>query len=128
MKHAKFPDIGQFEKHLGQSAPIAHSGAQYFFPRSEYLDASAGVTDAGKPIILDATGLIDSSMLPESGVSEHNLLDGDVHPDTTLGAAEADVIIMGVGSPTATWAKGRKITVSDVDPSGGNDGDIWLKY
>jgi hypothetical protein len=37
------------------------------FERSEFVDASAGAADAGKPAVLGADGKWDSSMLPASG-------------------------------------------------------------
>jgi hypothetical protein len=37
---------------------------------------------------------------------------------------EVDVV-----SPTATGSNGvRQITISTSDPSGGADGDVWMKY
>jgi len=34
-----------------------------------------------------------------------------------------------VASPTAAGSNGvRQITTSTVDPSGGSDGDVWIKY
>jgi hypothetical protein len=34
--------------------------------------------------------------------------------------------VMEMGSELPTW--GRKITISADDPTGGSNGDIWLKY
>jgi len=43
------------------------------FLTSEFVDASVGVADAGKPVILDAAGLIDSSMV-NVGTLDHGAL------------------------------------------------------
>lgn len=42
---------------------------------SEFIDASTGVSDAGKPIVLDANGEIDSSMI-NFGAIDHGALSG----------------------------------------------------
>ncbi len=65
------------------------------------------------------------------GVSEHNLLDGDVHPDTEVATPEADHVVEGkVSGETVVWGKGRRITASDDPPSDedGENGDIHLEY
>jgi len=35
-----------------------------YFLESEHVDSSDGAADAGKPIVLDSSGKIDSSMIP----------------------------------------------------------------
>ncbi len=45
------------------------------YEQSDFIAVSAGVADAGKPIVLDAAGLIDGSMIDES-VIHHGDLDG----------------------------------------------------
>lgn len=35
-----------------------------YYLKTDYIDASAGAADAGKPIVLDSDGLIDASMIP----------------------------------------------------------------
>lgn len=82
-KIAKFSDYGQFEKHVSQIAPIAHDGQTYFWSRSQYVSESLGASDAGKPIVLDDSGLIDSSMLPAAGAS--TFLDLTDTPDAYTG-------------------------------------------
>jgi hypothetical protein len=44
-------------------------GDARYFQKTEHIDESAGAADAGKPIVLDASGLIDSSMLPPGDIS-----------------------------------------------------------
>lgn len=64
---AKAPKFGvaeDFSKHASQPSNIAHSGKDYFYVKGGFLTFSAGVGDAGKPIKLDADGLIDISMMP----------------------------------------------------------------
>lgn len=45
------------------------------FEESDFINSSAGVGDAGKPIVLDAAGLIDSSMI-NFGAIDHGGLSG----------------------------------------------------
>ena len=52
------------------------------FEASEHINSSAGVADAGKPIILDAAGLIDSSMI-DFGSIDHGALSGLLDDDHT---------------------------------------------
>lgn len=46
-----------------------------YYQESEFINSSAGVADAGKPIVLDATGKIDPSMY-DFGDIDHGSLDG----------------------------------------------------
>lgn len=43
---------------------LAHNHDERYFREDEHLNASAGVADAGKPIKLNASGEVDTSMLP----------------------------------------------------------------
>lgn len=79
-----------------------------------------------------------------SGGADHDLLSA-THPDTIVASPLAGDLIYGNATPK--WTKlaagaegkilemgatlpgwGRKITISASDPSGGSDGDIWMKY
>jgi len=46
-----------------------------YFTESEHINVSAGVGDAGKPIVLDANGFIDASMIDDSDI-DHGSLSG----------------------------------------------------
>ena len=61
-KFLKVGANGEYEEALG-------------YLTSEYIDSSAGAADAGKPIVLDATGLIDASMINFSTI-DHGSLSG----------------------------------------------------
>ena len=52
------------------------------FEESDHVNTSAGVGDAGKPIVLDAAGLIDSSMI-NFGSIDHGALSGLADDDHT---------------------------------------------
>ncbi|MBK8051020.1 MAG: hypothetical protein IPK16_30360, partial [Anaerolineales bacterium] len=45
----------------------AERGDTRYFLKGEHLDASAGVGDAGKPIVLTADGDVDATMVPDRG-------------------------------------------------------------
>ena len=46
------------------------------YEEADFINTSAGVGDAGKPIVLDAAGLIDDTMIDVSGI-DHGAL-GDL--------------------------------------------------
>lgn len=69
-KFLKVGANGEYEEALG-------------FLTSEFVDASAGVADAGKPVILDAAGLIDGSMV-DVGSIDHGGLSGLGDDDHTI--------------------------------------------
>ncbi|RLA59531.1 MAG: hypothetical protein DRQ78_10520 [Epsilonproteobacteria bacterium] len=52
------------------------------YEQLDFIDVSTGITDAGKPIVLDAGGLIDPSMIDESGL-DHGALSGILDDDHT---------------------------------------------
>lgn len=59
---------GALSSHRVDSA--AHNNLLNYFNRNEHVDTSAGAADAGKPVVLDSTGQIDSSMLVEASVTQ----------------------------------------------------------
>lgn len=69
-KFLKVGANGEYEEALG-------------YLTSEFIDSSAGVVDAGKPIKLDAAGLIDGSMINASGI-DHGGLSGLGDDDHTI--------------------------------------------
>jgi hypothetical protein len=40
-----------------------------YYRKTEHVSSTAGVPDAGKPIVLNGSGLVDNSMLPSSAIS-----------------------------------------------------------
>ena len=59
---------------IGQGPPSGLSRAQVIDTILGFVDASVGIDDAGKPIKLDSSGLIDTSMIPPaSGEGEANV-------------------------------------------------------
>lgn len=64
-KRALHASDTQTAKHITQSAIHAHNGANIFLPRNMFTAGSDGVGDAGKGVLLNSSGLIDSSMISE---------------------------------------------------------------
>lgn len=78
-KFIKVGPNGEYEEALG-------------FLTSDFVDSSAGVADAGKPVILDAAGKIDGSLF-DFGVIDHGSLSGlgdDDHTQYTLADGTRD--------------------------------------
>lgn len=83
------------------------------YETSDYVNSTAGVADAGKPIVLDAAGLLDPSFIDASGIDHGGLagLGDDDHTQYTLAdgtrAFTGDQSmgtnqLTNVGDPTAT--------------------------
>ena len=53
------------------------------FEESDFINTSAGVGDAGKPIVLDAAGKISNSMI-DASVIDHGSLSGLLDDDHTI--------------------------------------------
>ena len=69
-----------------QINPDAHTQLnERYYLKTEHLATSAGVADAGKPIKLSASGVLDSSLLPGggSGSGDHGSLGGLSDDDHT---------------------------------------------
>jgi hypothetical protein len=59
--------------HTHDYAATDHSHDDLYYQESEYINTSAGVGDAGKPIVLDATGGLSDTMLPDHTHPAQNL-------------------------------------------------------
>ena len=68
------------------------------FAVSEFISSSSGVADAGKPIVLDATGKIHASMLSASDLSLYYLLDGSRQLTGALNAGTFKLVNIANGT------------------------------
>jgi hypothetical protein len=66
---------------VGGGTASIHNHDDVYFTESEFVSSSAGAADSGKPVVLDADGNIDASMLN----------DADISHDSTSGAASSTV-------------------------------------
>jgi len=85
------------------------------YEQSDFINVSTGATDAGKPIILDANGVIDASMIDES-VLDHGQLGG-------LGDDDHTQYILADGSRafTGNQAMGGNLLTGVLDPVNAQD-------
>ena len=92
-----------------------------YYRENEHINASAGGGDAGKPIVLDAGGHIDASMLNDADVDHGNLggLGDDDHSQYLLAN--------GGRALSGTWTAGDQI-IRPSSASGGGVGDATHKY
>lgn len=84
-----------------QGTPVAGAWVQAVldgFATTNFVNTSAGVGDAGKPIILDATGKIDATMLSASDLSLYYLLDGTRPLTGVMDAGAFKLANLGVGT------------------------------
>jgi len=76
------------------------------YEQSDFINSSAGVADAGKPVVLDAAGLIDSSMVDESGI-DHGSIGGLGDDDHTIyslvdGSRDYSAVVAYASHPSFT--------------------------
>lgn len=94
--------------------------------RSQYINTSAGAGDAGKPVVLDASGKIASSMIAPSTIDHNQLLNlaaGDVHTQYLLKAlltTKGDLIVRDASGPQrlAVGASTQVLAVDPAEPTG----------
>lgn len=94
--------------------------AKDYFKKTDHVATSAGVADAGKPIILDAGGKLDSTFVDDHDVSHHELDDltaYDDHSQYTLlaGRTGGQIIYGGIAaSNNLTLASTNNATLGYV--------------
>jgi hypothetical protein len=66
----------------GGDASAQHDHASLYFGKTEYLSASAGVADAGAPVVLDTRGKVDPSLLVQTDI-DHGSISGLADDDHT---------------------------------------------
>lgn len=64
-----------------------------YFARTEFLSVSAGATDSGEPIVLDADGNIDASMINDADISHLNITDIGTNSHASIDSHIADTSI-----------------------------------
>ena len=90
---ARRDDLATVEPSPGSGVPI-HIHDDRYFRENEHIATSAGVADAGKPVIANPDGLIDPSLIDEASIVEDAISgaatddtidDADLFPRTTGG-------------------------------------------
>lgn len=84
-----------------------------YYTKSEYLTSSAGVADAGKPVILSASGVFDSTLIPGGSAGDHGLLGGlsdDDHPQYIHLNKASQTLLQDLLVSTGTTIDGRDIS------------------
>lgn len=96
------------------------------FTTSEHVSTSAGAADAGKPVVLNASGLLDASMGGGGGgVTDHGALTGlgdDDHTQYLL--ADGSRAMTGALSATSITVSGTIDATGGVDASGYSAGAV----
>jgi hypothetical protein len=72
---------------LDGKSDSGHTHDDIYYQETEFIDQTTGTPDAGKPIVLNTSGMIDASMVPiDSGWTNQGQFtpaDGAEYPDTT---------------------------------------------
>ena len=102
---------------------IGHTHSEYY-NKTEFLESSGGVSDAGKPIKLNSQGIIDSSMLDVSTfyyIGPFTPTAGNEYPDTTGESFGAFWVVEGVDA-----TNGYTFTSGDLNGKTVNNGDFMV--
>jgi len=85
------------------------------YEQTDFINVSAGAADAGKPIVLDAAGLIDPTMIDESGL-DHGGLSGLLDDDHTQ-----YILADGTRAFSGNQSMGSNLITSLLDPVNAQD-------
>lgn len=96
-----------------------------YFTEVEHINVSTGVADAGKPLILDAAGLVDSSMLDLTFLGDYYLKTEFINFSTGAGDTGKPVVLDANGHIDATMIFDEDINHGDV---AGLDQDDHQQY
>lgn len=91
---------------------LGHDHDDRYFTETEHIATGTGAPDAGKPIKLNASGVVDATMLPDPVVALDDLTDVDL---TTSPPAHGQTIVFDDVSDT--WVPGE---------ASGGGGDTWV--
>jgi hypothetical protein len=98
--------------------------------------APSATFTASRAIVSDGSGNLTASAVTSAELAHVGGVTSAIQTQLngkspTAGSASITTVgtVTTVTSPTADGSAGlRKTTISTVDPSGGADGDVWLKY
>ena len=120
----------KIQNELDTKSDVGHNHDDRYYQKTEFINQSAGATDAGKPIVLDSDGKVDASMIDSSDI-DHNLIQNrgvhthaeiDAHIDSTANPHQVSLEqarsvdnsvagdinmnshkVVGLGDPTDTY-------------------------
>jgi hypothetical protein len=96
----------------------AHTHDDLYFRESEHLNTSAGAGDAGKPIILDADGNVDATMINDADIDHVNI--GSIGTNTH---AQIDTHIAAANPHSSSAASGSNSDITAFTNLTGNISD-----
>lgn len=85
-----------------------HTHDDRYYRENEHLNVSAGAADAGKPIVLDAAGHVDASMINDADIDIAALIHAATDKATPVDADE-----LGIADSAASWVL-KKLTWANV--------------
>lgn len=104
----------------GAEANDEHIHDDRYFRENEHVSASAGVADAGKPLVLDAAGLLSQSLLNLSGLESQ--IDHNALSNLTVGDPHSQYILVdGTRAFTGDQSLGTNKLTEVVDPTAPQD-------
>jgi hypothetical protein len=107
----------------GSGVPT-HAHSALYYNKTEFINASAGVTDAGKPIKTDAGGLLDASLIDPEDIADTvgAMVSGNTETDIAVTYQDSDNTLDFVVSSTLVGdrihAATGKTTPVDADELG----------
>lgn len=101
----------------------AHTHDDRYYRENEHINVSVGAADAGKPIVLDAGGKLDASLIDSEDVADivGAMVTGNTETDIAVTYQDADNTLDFVFSPTLV---ADRISAASTDDTI-QDADLW---
>ena len=74
----------KIQDELDTKSDVGHTHDDRYYQKSEFINQSAGATDAGKPVVLDADGNIDASMINDADIDHNNIQNRGTYTHTQI--------------------------------------------
>ena len=74
----------KIQNELDGKSDVGHNHDSRYYQKSEFISTSSGATDAGKPVVLDADGNVDASMINDADIDHNNIQNNGTYTHTQI--------------------------------------------
>lgn len=115
-------DLASLPSAPSSGVPI-HEHSALYYQKTEFINASTGVADAGKPVKTDAGGLLDASLIDPEDIADivGTMVTGNTETDIAVTYDDADNTLDFVVSPTLVADRISAASTDDTIV----DADLW---